>query len=194
MKGAVVLDFIEKYRPATMLELGGYVGYSTILFGDAVRRAGGKRYFSVEKNPMFAAVALKLVDLAGLRDTVRVVIGSAAESIQNLHSEGAFPNERVDAVFFDHDKPCYTADLKLCERLGLIGKGTLLIADNMIIPGNPEYEAYVRASVAEKRSMDSKAEEKGNPNLQYASRSITSYEPNGEEDALEITECMGLEA
>jgi catechol O-methyltransferase len=193
LKGSIVTDLIAKHKPSVMLELGGYVGYSAILFGDALRRAGGKRYLSVEKSPLFAAVAASLIDLAGLRDTVRVVVGTGAEGIQRLHDEGALGGQ-VDMTFFDHHKPSYTSDLKLCERLGLIGKGTVLVADNMVLPGNPEYAAYVRASVAEKRDRAKAGEENGNPDLQYVSRFVPSYEPSGEEDAVEITECTGVAA
>jgi catechol O-methyltransferase len=193
-KGAHVCDLIEHHRPSVMLELGGYVGYSAILFGDIVRQAGGKRYFSVEKSPLFAAVAASLIDLAGLRDTVRVVIGTGAEGIQRLHDEGAL-GSRIEMVFLDHHKPSYTLDLKLCERLGLVAKGTVLVADNMILLGNPEYAAYVRASVAEKRERaEGGGEDKGNPNLVYVSRSVPSYEPSGHQDAMEITECAGVAA
>jgi catechol O-methyltransferase len=193
-KGAHVCDLIEHYRPSVMLELGGYVGYSAILFGDIVRQAGGKRYFSVEKSPLFAAVAASLIDLAGLRDTVRVVVGTGAEGIQRLHDEGALGSQ-IEMVFLDHHKPSYTLDLKLCERLGLVAKGTVLVADNMILPGNPEYAAYVRASVAEKRERaEGGGEDKGNPNLVYVSRSVPSYEPSGHQDAMEITECAGVAA
>ena len=189
-KGAIVCDVIARHKPATVLELGGYVGYSAIMFGHAMKEAGGKRYFSVEKSPFFAAVAASLVDLAGLRDTVRIVVGTGAEGIQLLVREGAL-SPRIGMAFLDHHKPSYTADLKLCERLGLIGNGTVLVADNMILPGNPPYAAWVRASPAEKREMDRVAEDKGNPDLQYRSRFVTSFEPSGQEDALEITECLG---
>lgn len=190
-KGAVVCDLIAQRKPSIMIELGGYVGYSAILFGNALRQAGGKRYFSVEKSPLFAAVAASLIDLAGLRDTVRVVVGTGAEGVLRLHNEGAL-GRQVDMAFFDHYKPAYTADLKLLERLGLVGKGTVLVADNMINPGNPPYAAWVRASVAEKREMDKASEEKGNPDLQYSSRFVTGVDPTGAEDALEITECLGV--
>jgi len=193
LKGALVCDLIAKHKPSVMLELGGYVGYSATLFGDALRRAGGKRYLSVEKSPLFAAVAASLVDLAGLRDTVRVVVGTGAEGVQRLHDEGAL-GKQIEMAFLDHHKPAYTADLKLCERLGLVGRGTVLVADNMVIPGNPEYAAYVRATVAEKRERAKQGEETGNPNLQYVSRSVPSYEPSGHRDALEITECSGIGA
>lgn len=192
-KGAIICDVIAQHKPSTVLELGGYIGYSAIMFGNALKQAGGKHYFSVEKSPLFAAVATSLIDLAGLRDTARVVVGTGAEGIQRLHDDGALGSQ-IDMTFFDHHKPSYTADLKLCERLGLIGKGTVLVADNMILPGNPPYAAWVRASVAEKRELDKVAEEKGNPDLQYSSRFVTSFEPSGQEDAVEITECAGIGA
>ena len=54
-----------------------YVGYSAVLFSDAVRAHGGKHYLSIEQNPEMAAVANQLVDLAGLRDHVRIIVGSS---------------------------------------------------------------------------------------------------------------------
>ncbi|KAJ4287853.1 hypothetical protein N0V88_007564 [Collariella sp. IMI 366227] len=192
-KGAIVCDLITQYRPSCMLELGGYIGYSGILFGDALRRAGGKRYLSIENDPLFAAVASSLVDLAGLSDIVKYTVGTGFEGIQRLHEQGELAR-RVDMAFFDHHKPSYTPDLKLCERLGIVGLGTVLVADNMIVPGNPAYLAYVRASVAEKREKAKAGEESGNPNLGYATWAVRSYEPSGQEDALEVSECTGAVA
>jgi catechol O-methyltransferase len=196
VKGKIVTTTIAKHKPAAMLELGGYVGYSAILFGAALKRAGGKFYYSIEMDPLFAAVAASLVDLAGLRDTVRVIVGTGADGIQILAKEGAFQGAQLDMIFLDHHKPSYTTDLKLCERLGLVGPGTVLIADNMIIPGNPPYAAWVRASVSEKKVQNEAAttpEERGNPNLQYESQFVKSFEPSGMEDAMEITQCVGIE-
>lgn len=34
------------------------------------------------------------------------------------------------------------------ERLGLVGPGTLVVADNVLIPGAPDYLAHVRAPQA----------------------------------------------
>ncbi|KAK4175401.1 putative catechol O-methyltransferase [Triangularia setosa] len=192
MKGSIVCDIIARHKPAVILELGGYIGYSAIMFGNAMRKAGGKQYFSVEKSPLFAAVSTSLIDLAGLRDTVRVVVGTGAEGTQRLYDEGMI--SQVDMAFFDHFKPAYTDDLKLCERLGVVGPGTLIVADNMVLPGNPRYLEWVRSSVERKREMDKDADEKGNPSLQYRNRSISSWEPSGQEDAMEITECYGIEA
>ena len=205
-KGKIVADLIAEVKPQVMVELGGYIGYSALLFGDAVRKAGGKRYFSLERNPEFAAVIMSLVDLAGLSDVVKVIVGSSADSIKRLHAEDAV--KHIDLIFLDHYKPAYTTDLKLCEHLGLVTPGTVLAADNVIKPGNPPYLEYVRSNVQDKRrrfesgvtngsDVDGFAdrtkhqyrtregdeclstEVKGNPNLVYESKLINSFEPTG---------------
>ena len=205
-KGKIVSNLILQRKPQVMLELGGYVGYSAILFGDTVRKAGGKRLFSLERNPEFAAVIMSLVDLAGLSDVVKVVVGPSADSIKRLHASSAL--QHIDLVFLDHYKPAYTTDLKLCEHLGLVTPGTVLAADNVIKPGNPPYLEYVRSSVAQKREKyhsgetngndtagfgeryrrqyhnrvgeeTLSSEVKGNPNLIYESSLVNSFEPTG---------------
>lgn len=205
-KGRIVADLIAEVKPKVMVELGGYVGYSCILFGNAVRKAGGARYFSLERNPEFAAVIASLVDLAGLSDIVKVIVGSSDVSIKRLHEHGALT--KIDLMFLDHYKPAYTTDLKLCEELKLITPGTVLAADNVIKPGNPPYLEYVRSSVDEKKKavktagsvngVDSRfgdhtakqylqregeakldATRQGDPYLVYKSKLINSYEPSG---------------
>lgn len=42
-----------------------------------------------------------------------------------------------DFVFLDHCKECYLPDLQSLERLGLIQRGTTVMADNVIYPGAP---------------------------------------------------------
>ena len=205
-KGRIVCDLIAEVKPETMVELGGYIGYSCILFGEAVRKAGGKRYISLERNPEFAAVISSLVDLAGLGDVVKVVVGASDVSIQRLHSTGVL--KHIDMMFLDHYKPAYTTDLKLCEELKLVTPGSVLAADNVIEPGNPPYLEYVRSSVQEKKQaqksntqngVDTRFADKtsqqyakrqgaeildetrtGNPNLVYESKLAHSFEPTGE--------------
>lgn len=182
--------------------MGGYVGYSTILFGAALKKAGGQTYLSLERNPEFAAVISSLVDLAGLGDLVKVVVGASDHSIRRLHSNGTL--SKLDLLFLDHLKPAYLPDLKLCEELGLVQPGTVLAADNVIKPGNPPYLEYVRSSVEKKKSDVSagrategftdrymkqyekrQGEEKidtslkGDPSLVYKSELIESWEPSG---------------
>lgn len=41
---------------------------------------------------------------------------------------------------------CYLPDLLAMERLGLVAPGTLLLADNVLVPGAPDYLQHVGAS------------------------------------------------
>jgi len=101
-KGKVVTEIIAEVKPAVMVEVGAYVGYSAILFADASRRAGGKGYYCLEHNPEFAAVVASLVDLAGLSDYVKVIVGSAEDSFTRLKKEGVLTH--IDLLFLDHLK------------------------------------------------------------------------------------------
>ncbi|KAI9723829.1 MAG: hypothetical protein M1828_004079 [Chrysothrix sp. TS-e1954] len=217
-KGAIVTSTIASLRSKhltgkpylTMVELGAYVGYSTVLFGAALRDLGKElgvketRYFSLERDPVFAAVTASIVDLAGLSDTVKVLVGPSDEGIQRLFDAGRLdPKERqIDVLFLDHYKPAYTTDLKLCEELGLIkvpvhapaepsstssapsttrdhspwkGTGTVLCADNVVSPGNPPYLEYVRSSPSSKRSNAASA--------LHASQQRSSGDANGDGDS-----------
>ncbi|KAF2421124.1 hypothetical protein EJ08DRAFT_597813, partial [Tothia fuscella] len=114
-----------------------------------------------------------------------------------------------DLMFLDHHKPVYVTDLKISESLGLIGVGSVIIADNIISPGNPPYLKYVRSSVEEKRrnvrkamngsstvdagfsstavglykkriSFDKFDSSLGNPNFRSHSEMLEGSEPTGE--------------
>lgn len=222
-KGKIVTDLIAEVKPETMVELGGYSGYSAVLFGDAVRRAGGKRYMSLEMNPEFAAVSRSMVDLAGLSDIVKVHVGRSDLSIQRLHASGEF--KRIELMFLDHYKGAYKGDLKLCEHLGLVTPGSVIAADNVIYPGSPLYLEYVRSSVEKKRQDAAAAEAEdgkkngqtedlrskaqyskkvgndrpavdvaGNPNLIYESRLVKSFEPTGEPVSFQTQICSKIGA
>ena len=39
----------------------------------------------------------------------------------------------------DHAKGLYLSDFKLLEEYGVIKKGTLVLGDNIIYPGSPDY-------------------------------------------------------
>lgn len=210
-KGRTVCDLIREKRPKTMVELGGYVGYSAILFGDTLREVGGQKYYTIERDEEFALVISRLVDFAGLGDVVEVMPVPSDEGLKRLHDSGEV--KHIDMMLLDHYKPAYVGDLKYGETLGMVRKGTVLVADNVIVPGNPPYLKYVRSSVSDKREttkltleeepsfpeksaaqygkVEKVTDAKGNPNLIYESRMVESFEPTGDRDAIEISECMG---
>lgn len=197
-------NLISDLKPEIMVELGGYIGYSAVLFGDAVRRTGGRRYYSLESNPLFAAITRSFVDLAGLSDIVKVEVGTSDGTLRRLHASGEL--KKIDLLFIDHYKPAYTHDLKLCEQLQLVRPGSTVAADNVIHPGAPDYLAYVRSGVQEKLNKAASGEARetkhpsntnwflnkdqkptetlmtdvvGVPNLVYRNELIKSFEPNG---------------
>ncbi|KAF7539293.1 hypothetical protein G7054_g2286 [Neopestalotiopsis clavispora] len=189
-KSKTVIDIIHNVKPETMVELGGYVGYSAIAFGAAARAVGGRRYYSLEQNPEYGAIATLLVDLAGLGDFVKIIVESSADALRRLHGSGTL--EHIDLLFIDHTKPLYTPDLKVAEELGLVKPGSVCVADNVVMPGNPIYLEYVRSTVEQKRERyDAATEEpKGNPELVYETQFIEGWEPSGEPDALEVSRCV----
>ncbi|KAL1968704.1 hypothetical protein VTN77DRAFT_1530 [Rasamsonia byssochlamydoides] len=218
-KGQLIVSLIAERKPSTVIELGGYVGYSAIKFGDAVRRAGGKRYLSLEINPVYAAVANMLVDLAGLRDIVRILVAPSHLSLARLVRDNAI--DHVELLFLDHWKDRYLPDLWLVEQLGLLKPGvSVLAADNVLKPGAPEYLDWVRSSPAEKReklkqqntvdlggidlakAIKEKGEKNtgvdlenvpGNPNLVYETEIHIFERRDGSKDGVEITKVVGEE-
>lgn len=156
-KGAFIGQLIRERKPSTVIELGGFVGYSAILFGDALRAVGGNRrprFLSLEINPVNAAVANQLIELAGLRDVVTVLVAPSHRSIARLVRENGIENGVIEFLFLDHWKDRYLYDLWLVESLGLLKPGvSVIVADNCIVPGAPEYLEYVRASPAEKAAL-----------------------------------------
>ncbi|OKL57407.1 hypothetical protein UA08_07656 [Talaromyces atroroseus] len=148
-KGGMLSKLIAERKPSTVIELGGFVGYSAIMLGDALRAAGGERYFSLELNPVNAAVANLLIDLAGLGDLVTIHIAPSQKTIAKFVKDNVI--DHVEFMLIDHWKDRYLPDLWLLESLGLFKPGvTVLAADNCLKPGAPGYLEYVRASPAEK--------------------------------------------
>jgi catechol O-methyltransferase len=143
----VITGYIEKEKPKVVVELGGYLGYSAIFFADALRRVlpAGERFhvWSLEFEAKFAAIAEKLIDIAGLKEYVTVVVGPAEESLKRLQQQGDV--EKVDMLFLDHVENLYIPDFNTCRSLGLFKKGSLIIADNVVRPGAPEYRELVRS-------------------------------------------------
>lgn len=170
VKGAHITKLIAEHKPSIMIELGGYIGYSAILFGAAVRASGGKKFYSLEKNPEMAAVANQLVDLAGLRDFVRIMVGSSDELLVELIRERK-EIDHIEMLFLDHSTKHYLPDLWLLESMGvLVQDRTLLVADNVLMGGPMKYVDWVKASPSQKHAMLGKWNTGGlkpNPNLIY---------------------------
>ncbi|KAL1270291.1 hypothetical protein QQF64_032580 [Cirrhinus molitorella] len=141
-KGLILDSVLTEVNPSTALELGTYCGYSTVRIARLL--SPGSKLITVEFNPAFAAVARQIIAYAGLQDKITLVEGPSGDLIPKMKER--FGIKSFDFVFLDHWKDRYEPDTKLLEDCGLLKKGTVLLADNVICPGTPEYLKYVRNS------------------------------------------------
>ncbi len=88
------------------------------------------RIWSIEADPLFASIAMNLIDLAGLSDVVTVVTGKSEDTLRRLKAESAL--ERIDVLFLDHLEKLYEPDLKVAESLDLLKPGSRIWADNVV--------------------------------------------------------------
>lgn len=124
---------ISSKSPKVAMEIGTYCGYTAVRMGRLIP-VGGK-LISIEMDPLYAAIATKIIEQAGLSDRVTVEIGtvkSRLAAIQNKHGLTG----QLDAVLLDHDPACYLSDLRLLEKEGLITKGTIVLCDWSLYPGS----------------------------------------------------------
>lgn len=134
-KGRIVTELIAQQKPKVLVELGGYLGYSAILFASEMRkqRPGDEalHVWSLEFDENFAKIASELIETAGLQDVVKVVKGSADDSLRRLKREGML--DHIDFLFLDHVEDLYEQDLKVAmDELQLLPSGSVLVADNVV--------------------------------------------------------------
>jgi catechol O-methyltransferase len=133
-----LLSEVAAQLPANprILELGAYCGYSSILMAKTF--GAGASIVSLEISEESVQSATANVEFAGLSEQVTFIRGSSTDTIPTL--EGRF-----DLVFLDHWKDLYLTDLQLIEETGLIGPGSIVVADNVgEVFGAHAYLDYVR--------------------------------------------------
>ncbi|WBW71012.1 O-methyltransferase, COMT catechol-like protein 1 [Schizosaccharomyces osmophilus] len=198
-KGQAIVNEIREKKPKIMVELGCYLGYSAVLFGKELLQDPAAHYYSLEVNSIFAEMASKVIDLAGLSHKVTILVGPATESLvalrEHLRKE-ASGFHAFDFVFIDHWQKLYVPDLRVMESLELVAPGTVLVADNIYIPGAPEYAKYVQAKPDFKREYNAKVQNAngnefvGRWDILYDSKTVPIEFSLGT-DAVEITRCTG---
>src|SRR6202011_4252692 len=66
-------------------------------------------------------------------------------TIERLESDHGLARGAVGLVFIDHAKDAYLADLERIVRRGWLHPGSIVVADNIKLPGAPDYRAHMRA-------------------------------------------------
>ena len=143
-KGELLDVAVRRANPGTALELGTYCGYGSLRIA---RAAPSAEVYSVEFAAANAEVARRIWAHAGVDDRVTCVIGSIGDGGQTLDAltnEHGFGAGKVDLLFIDHDKNAYLPDLQSILGRGWLHTGSIAVADNVRIPGAPEYREYMR--------------------------------------------------
>ncbi len=144
-KGKILDGAVDRVRPRRILELGTYCGYSALRM--ARRMPPGAHLWSVELNPANADIARRILAHAGVDDRVTVVVGTlgdGGDTLRRLRDEHGFREGSLDLAFLDHDKNAYLPDLQRILDEGWLHPGSVVVADNIKVPGAPTYWRYMR--------------------------------------------------
>lgn len=119
------LEFISHMvRPATILEIGTFTGYSALCLAKGLRSGG--RLHTIELREEDAAVARENFHKAKANEKIILHVGNALEIIPTL-------GETWDLVFIDADKGNYKRYYDLV--LPALNKDGVILADNVLFHG-----------------------------------------------------------
>jgi len=143
-KGRLLDAAVRRAGPRLAVELGTYCGYGALRIAVAAPAA---TVVSVELSPANAAVAQRIWEHAGVADMVSCVVGSIGDggrTLDLLQAGHGCADGAVDLIFIDHDKSAYLTDLQSILGRGWLHPGSIVLADNIRIPGAPNYRRYMR--------------------------------------------------
>lgn len=136
-KGGVVENVFEGRR--RILEIGTFLGYMTIRMARGLPSGG--QLWTVEKNPENYRAATEILAKAlppEQLNRVHAVRADVRDLLSSNQLKGPF-----DAVLMDHWKADYRTDLELLASKGLLMPGALVVADNVLFPGAPDFLDYL---------------------------------------------------
>ena len=121
VQGKFLQFFLKSIKAKNVLEIGTLGGYSAITMAQALSM--GSKLVTVERDPDYADFARLNVENAGLSDIVTVINQEGREFANSY-----LPDEPLDFIFIDADKPGYYHYLtKLTPHLR---SGGIFAADN----------------------------------------------------------------
>ena len=124
-QGRLLSIFSKMINPRRILEIGTYVGYSTLCLAEGLSEDG--KIITLDIQPETNRVAKEFWAKSGLNDKIESHLGDALEIIPNI-------NEIYDLIFIDADKPNYHNYFELVfPKLRI---GGFIIADNVLWSGN----------------------------------------------------------
>ncbi|GJF09348.1 methyltransferase [Mycolicibacterium cyprinidarum] len=142
-KGLLLDAAVRRAAPRLVLELGTYCGYSALRIA---RSAPAARICSIEFSGSNAEVARRIWAHAGVADRITCLVGTLGDggrTLEALASDQDFSPGSLDLLFIDHDKRAYLSDLLSVLDRGWLHRGSIVVADNVRVPGAPKYRAYM---------------------------------------------------
>ena len=133
--GQLINTLARSLDAPTILELGTSYGYSGIWLAEAARATGG-RLITMELADFKSAHARELASMAGLAGHIDFKVGDALQMIAELPMG-------IDFVLVDLWKDLYVPCLEAFYPK--LNPGAIIVADNMLRPGNEEVKRYGRA-------------------------------------------------
>jgi catechol O-methyltransferase len=148
-KGQLLDAAVKRANPTLAMELSAYCGYSGLRIA---RAAPAAKVYSIEKSGANASVAGRVWAHAGLADRVTCINGTVDDgmTLEVLAKDYGFTEGCLDFVFLDHWKDVYLDDLQRLVGQGWLHRGTIVVADNVGIPGAPKYRAYMKEQQGER--------------------------------------------
>ena len=145
-KGELLDAAVRRAQPRRLLELGTYCGYSALRTARAM--PDDAHLYSIEFLEANADIARRILKYAGVDFRVTVVVGTLGDNGKTaaaLEIEHGFAPGSLDFVFIDHAKDAYLPDTKLILERGWLRPGAIVVADNVKMPGAPDYRDYMHA-------------------------------------------------
>lgn len=112
----------------SVLELGTFIGYSTLNFVECLDALGGGSLVTIDRRASVSKEARRAIYQTSRKTSVEFVVGDAGEHCNQLISRG----RRFDLIFLDVSENDYPNLYDHCVSL-LANRG-LLIVDNVLMP------------------------------------------------------------
>lgn len=111
-------------KPRRILDIGTFTGYSALCLAEGLAEDGV--LYTLETNEEIAELAQSFFDRSPIGSKIKIVLGNAVDSINNL-------DEELDLVFIDADKENYSKYFHL--TVDKLKPGGIILADNVLWKG-----------------------------------------------------------
>ncbi len=152
LQGRFLSMLSHMLRPAYILEIGTFTGYSAICLAEGLQ-PGGKLY-TIDVDAERAELAKEYFNKSNVQDKINLLLGKASDIIPSLQHQ-------FDLVFIDADKTnyCHYFDLVIDK----VKPGGIILADNVLYHGdvllsNPSKNAKAMQAYNQKLAQDTRVD------------------------------------